>query len=284
MFEKEFCIIGGGVGGLGFLDGLLDRGVESVLLLEGKDELMYTLGWLKYVKKEFEGEHLTGYGFRNKLINKNRPVDMIMLSSKIMNVDPASNKVYFFSKDKLEVCSYKYLAIAAGGVPIIYGKYLLPGYRGAGIFSAYQVGEMLDLFNFKPGKKLVILGDNEYAVDLAYLARDCGIEVSVVSPVQLNIGDIEFYSGNIKLLRGDLRLREVILDDGKVISCDSLAVAGRFVPERWWRENGIVRWDLKKWEGISLYKNLLLVGDIKKPIFNFVEQYSTGYDLGRNLK
>ncbi len=283
MIEKEYCIIGGGVAGIGFLAGLVESGRDDVLLIEGRDQLMYTLTWLGYVEKQYGEKGVTGRDFRKIVSGRMDVRPFLSAESRVIHVDPKEREVVFVSGDDLERCRYGKLIVAAGGVPIIYGDYLLPGFRGAGIFSAYQVGEMLEHFDFMPGKRLVVYGEDEYVADLTAFARDCGIEAVALLPdhIELRGMDIPVVEGRIERLEGGLRLEKVILDNGEEIQCDSLAVAGKFVPERWWREHGILYWDLKKWEGRSLYDDIVLVGDIKKPTFDFVEQYQESYEAGR---
>ncbi len=285
MKEVEFCIVGGGVGGIGFSHEILEKRGDNFVLLEGWDSLLYTLTWLRYVKKPSERFHeeFTGEEFRKKLLEVEIPHEKILLGARVFEVIPKENKLFFYHENRVEECVFKKLILAVGGVPIVYGNYLLPGFRGAGIFSAYQVGEMLTHFSFTPGEKLVVYGEDEYAVDLAKLAENCGLETILV---YIGDGDVDFdrlVRGKIKRLNGDLRLESIEIDSGEVIKADSLAVAGKYVIDRIWREKLLIHWDLKEWKATSSHDNIVLTGDALKPDFDYVKQYENSRKLAGSL-
>ncbi len=285
MKKYGFCIIGGGVGGLGFADGLVESKRDDFILLEGRDEFMYTLTWLKHVKKHsgiFQKDY-TGVEFRDELLRKKREEGKFVRNARVFDIDTRKMKVSYYHNGEVKEVECENIVLAVGGVPIIYGDNLLAGYRGAGIFSAYQVGEMLVHYDFLPGKRMAIYGDNEYAIDLAYLSIDCGFE-----PVLIFKGDhlpegtekMQVIMGRIKELKGGLRLENVTLDTGEVVEVDTLVVAGKFILERGWREKLKITWDLTNWRGISPDERLILTGDAHRPDFDFALQYETAFEKG----
>ncbi len=300
MSDFDYVVVGGGVGGLGAFSAIAGKDGVKVSLLEGRDSLMYTLTWMKYLPFGV-GENsprYTGVDFRKKLLfeveNSVKGNAEVLTGIRVYKIDRKDKIIYARGSDGSAFkFRYKNLIVAVGATQIVYGKYLLPGVRVGRIFSAYQVGEMLEHYPFIPGKSLIVFGETEYTLEVALSAYENKISVSIVSPsleverlVKLIPGgwpeDIPIYSGcMLKQILGDTLFRGLVLQRGGSEFCirgDSLAVDGDFVLEHSWREHLGVEWDLESWKlNMSVEemkdRGVLFVGDAKDPSPNFVLQY-----------
>ncbi len=288
--RKKICVVGGGVAGFGVADGLLERNFTDFTLLEGRPIFLYTLTWLKFSKKKGEnisGE-FSGNEFRDYLLGRERPEENFIKGNRVFYLDKKKKKLYFSDGKETADCEFDKLILATGGVPVLYGEYLLPGFRGAGIFTAYQVGEMLTHYDFLPGEKLIVYGRGEYAAETALLAKECGLDVKIVFSHEPDFHlDFPFLLGKIVKVHGGLRVSGVDVrtagNEVEELNGDTLVVAGKYVLERGWREIAGIKWDIDKWRGISDDPDIILVGDAFEPSFNFVRQYEESYKKGMEL-
>jgi len=317
MNDFDYLVLGGGVGGLAAFFEIVKKGGGSVVLLEGRDVLMYTLTWMKYFPFGISDEdpRYTGVDFRKQVLFEvenlvGRDGEMkeaeILMGARVFKIDRDRRVVYARKNDGSGLkIGYRNLVIAVGATQIVYGKYLLPGVRSGRVFSAYQVDEMLEHYPFLPGRSLVVFGESEYTLEVALAAYDRGIKVSVVSPgerIMEMIGKIPggipdgigIYTNCIlKQLLGNVLFKGLVVQQGAFEFCipgDSLAIDGEFVLEHPWREHLGVEWNLDRWEvdmdmeGMR-ESGILFVGDAKKPSPNFVLQYErTKESVGEYLE
>lgn len=295
MESYDYCIIGGGPGGIGFLDRIIEEGNKTAVLIEGRNELLYTLSFMPTVKissRMFQKEQ-TGTEFRDFMLKENTRNSMVKLGSRLIAVDAENSRCTVNIKgEKNIVIRYKYLIIATGAIQSIYGRELLPGYRGAGVFTAYQISEMLTRYDFIPGRKLAVVGDTQYALETARIAAKEGIEVSLFSKTALGDNTIRYKA--IKSLYGGEHISgiEIIDETGKPVkyAIDSIAVDGDFSMEHKMRELTGIEWDIEKWQADTGDKQqsktcpgMFVIGDAFKPRFSFLEQYEKGYDLAGRI-
>lgn len=80
MESYDYCIIGGGPGGIGFLDRIIEEGNKTAVLIEGRNELLYTLSFMPTVK------------ISSRMFQKNRQVrNSVILCLKKIPAIPWSN-------------------------------------------------------------------------------------------------------------------------------------------------------------------------------------------------
>lgn len=290
----NYCIIGGGPAGTGFLDRLMQEGQQSAMLFEGRSELLYTLSFMPFrqqVSAMFP-EAATGIDFRQLLLNKKRPVDVLSFGSRLIGVDFKNNSLTINSDGRENrTVSYRNLIIASGCVQSIYGSRFLPGYRGSGIFSTYQTTEMLTHYNFFPGEQFAVLGESYYAEEAYSIAREKGIARVFLSNGKYT--DAVPYT-EIQGLEGQEHIDGIRIrtPEGKIrhFSVDSLAVDGDFIMEHKMRELLNVEWDIDRWQTKTGknqchpdFSNVYIAGDAWKPDFNFMNQYENGYNLAGRI-
>ncbi len=294
MESCKYCIIGGGPAGIGFLSRIIESGEKDVRLFEGRDEILYSLSFMPSVKiksEMFPGP-FSGKEFRDHLLKDDKTVPFVTTGSRLIGLD-ADKKICTVNiegKENREI-RYTYLIIATGAIQAIYGKELLPGYRGAGIFTAYQVSEMLTHYDFLPGKRLAVIGDSGFAEETVYLAEKAGIKTTLLSKENLP-GAVRYES--ILGLLGDEHISGIKITgaDGKTetIEIDSLAVDGLFSMEHKMRELLEVEWDIENWKADTDESwnpadrpDIFLTGDALKPDFSFLNQYENGYNLAGRI-
>ena len=296
MEMYKYCIIGGGPGGIGVLDRLLEEGETDIILFEGRDELLYTLSLMPFkgMTSKMFPEEVSGTQFRENILKKTNYLEYVKLNSRLIGLDNENSTciVNIDGKKNLEI-GYNTLIIATGAVQSIYGKELLPGFRGAGVFTTYQISEMLIRYDFIPGKTLGIIGDSEYSIETAQIAEDAGLEVTLFSKGDSGSRGVKYKS--ICSLEGDEHISGVNIENesGKetFYLVDSLAVDGEFSMEHKMRDLLEVEWDINSWQAGTehdqshlRFSNIFLTGDAFKPAFSFLDQYENGYSLAGGLR
>lgn len=295
MDSYKYCIIGGGPAGIGVLDGLLKNGETDIILFEGRDTFLYTLSLMLFIKKStgMFAKEITGKQFRKFLLGNNDYSRFANPNSRLIGLDKENRSctVNINGEKNLEI-KYGTLIIASGAIQSIYGKELLPGFRGAGTFTTYQISEMLTQYSFLPGKNLGIIGDSEYALETALTAESKGLNVTLFSHSLPGKNCINYKS--ILGLQGDEHISsvEIETDSGEKLHypVDSLAVDGEFSMEHKLRDLIGIEWDINAWQTGTEhnqqhpdFENIYLAGDAFKPKFNFLEQYENGYNLAGGL-
>lgn len=307
METADFVIIGGGPAGVGAFSSLPES--SSAVLLEARESLMYSLSWMKSV----HFNDTTGTEFSANVspaVSKRtakREDKRIHMEERVFRIDRENKIVYSRSStDNLHEYRYGTLIVAVGAIQIVYGRYLLPGVRAGRIFTTYQVGEMLQHYDFIPGKRIFIFGESPYTVETALAARDAGLEVEIGIPgddtsedswrpllpdgatvsteIAGRIDDIPVHTGvALKQIYGGTLVEGVLLQKGNrefSVSTDSFVVDGDFVLEHAWRYHLDVEWNLREWRldtnSEEMRKNgIILVGDAYRPNPNFQDQFTS---------
>ncbi len=290
----DYCIIGGGPAGIGVLDRLLQEGQKNCMLFEGRDELLYTLSFMPFIKQTspmFQSA-VSGTGFKTHLLETNRPEPVLSLGSRLIGTDFKNHRIIINDngKENLTV-SYRKLLIATGSVQSIYGSRLLPGFRGAGTFSTYQTAEMLTRYDFIPGEKLAIIGESSYAEETRRIAQEKGIETILFSNSSFESAvpytDVTGLEGKEHISGIRIRTPE---NKTQHFAIDSLAVDGEFIMEHKMRELLGIEWNIDKWQAATDdeqrhpdFADVYITGDAWKPGFNFLNQYENGYNLAGRI-
>ena len=294
MKSYDYCIIGGGPAGIGVLDRLLHEGQKNVMLFEGRDELLYTVSFMPFIKQTSAmfRSAVSGTGFKTHLLETKRPESVISLGSRLIGTDFENHRIVINDNGRENlIVSYRNLIIATGGVQSIYGSRLLPGFRGAGTFSTYQTAEMLTRYDFVPGEKLAVLGESSYAEETYRIAQEKGIETILFS--NSGFKDAVPYTG-IAGLEGEEHISGIRIrtpeNQNKYYAVDSLAVDGEFIMEHKMRELLDIEWNIVKWQAETDdsqrhpdFSDVYFIGDAWKPEFNFLNQYENGYNLSGRI-
>ncbi len=294
MKSYDYCIIGGGPAGIGVLDRLLHKGQKNVMLFEGRDELLYTLSFMPFIKQTSAmfRSAVSGTGFKTHLLETKRPESVISLGSRLIGTDFENHRIIINDngRENLTV-SYRNLIIATGGVQAVYGRRLLPGFRGAGTFSTYQTAEMLTRYDFIPGEKLAIIGESSYAEETRRIAQEKGIETILFSNSSF---ESAVPYAEVTGLEGDEHISGIRIrtpeNKNQYFAIDSLATDGEFIMEHKMRELLGIEWDIDRWQAETDttqrhpdFTDVYIAGDAWKPNFNFLNQYENGYNLAGRI-
>jgi hypothetical protein len=294
MNSCEFCIVGAGPAGFGALKRLLKDSKTNVVLFEAKGEPLYSLTSMQAVplKNDLFPQGITGSAFRSHLLSDSEALNHIRFDSRLIGIDLHTRTCIMNHEGKEnEVIHFEHLLIATGAMQAITPEMLLPGFRGAGIFTVYQVLEMLTHFDFIPGQHLGILGESQYSRELAILARQKGIKPYVFSNGV--IAESIRYREIVRVL-GDEHMSalECILPNGEIAAfeLDSLAIDGNWSMEHKMRELLGIEWDIDAWhaktgenQSIPGHTEVSIIGDAYEPRFDFLQQFANGYNVAGRL-
>ena len=172
--EKHYdvVIIGGGPAGMAAAIEAAKKEV-SVALIERNDELGGILNQcihpgfgLKYF-----GEELTGPEYAQRLINKLEETNVeVFLSSMVLSIDHlegGKHAVSFINETGRITIGAGAIVLAMGCRERTRGEIKIPGARIAGVFTAGLAQRYINMDNFKPGTRFVILGSGDIGLIMA---------------------------------------------------------------------------------------------------------------------
>ena len=140
--------------------------------------------------------------------------------------------------------SFDQLILATGCREIPMGALNIAGTRPAGVYTAGQMQEMLNLYGVVPEGPVVILGSGDLGLVMAKHLAERGIPVSLVEQRDTCGGmarnqrclkeyPIDLFCGTtIEEVCGYPKLEGVVLADGRYLPCRTLLIAAGLRPER----------------------------------------------------
>lgn len=304
MQTFDYVIIGGGPAGVGALETLEEVGVSSVILLEGRATLGYTLGWMTHLafpeSTDTDSASLTGSQFLERYLRPHETHnDKVRLRSRAFSVDLTARSVDVITGDKShERLAFNHLILAQGAVQVLFGRYLLPGKRTNRMFTSYQAGEMMAHYPFLPGNRLIFFGESPYTIETALAAKELGIASAIVNPSSFeaqyrgSLPDVPLYEdARLNALSGDAVFTGLEIEqngNARHIDGDALVVDGDFVLERQWRDMLNINLDLESRRTVVPASHpagdrFTLVGDAAEPDPNFVRQYERAREAVRKI-
>lgn len=227
MKKYDLIVIGGGISGLNCALNAYERGFENILVIE-KDKNIG--GTLKDVDeyKEYIGKLVSNIECTNI---------QIQLDTQVISIDDENRVIATSMENGIQKLYSENIIICNGSKEKGKNAFNLNGDRCSGIYTVNMADKILDLDGIKLGNEVVICGGiglNKIAKKL----RDKNINVSAI--VCLNLNDDVFdltnhilFNYNIKAVKGNGRIEEVILDNGdyKKLKCDTLIIAAGVVPD-----------------------------------------------------
>lgn len=176
--KYDVVVIGGGPAGLAAALKAREK-AEKVAVLERNDELGGILnqcihsGFGLHVFKE----ELTGPEYAQRYVDMVKETDIsCYLNTMVINVTEDKH-VIAMSEDGMLVFEAASIVLAMGCRERTRGQIRIPGTRPAGVFTAGLAQRYVNLENFKPGSRVVILGPGDIGLIMARRLTLEGIKV-----------------------------------------------------------------------------------------------------------
>ena len=183
--KYDVVVIGGGPAGLAAALKAREK-VEKVAVLERNDELGGILnqcihsGFGLHVFKE----ELTGPEYAQRYVDMVAETDIsCYLNTMVLDVTEDKH-VVAMSEDGMLVFEASSVVLAMGCRERTRGQIRIPGTRPAGVFTAGLAQRYVNLENFKPGSRVVILGSGDIGMIMARRLTLEGAHVQAVFEIQ----------------------------------------------------------------------------------------------------
>ena len=249
MTHCEILIIGAGVAGMSAAASAWESGCRSVLLLDRASRLGGILP--QCIHEGFGPEELTGPAYAERLQRRLSDTGVrLLLGREVLSVSKEKTAVVSGGGDVEEI-SFEKLILAAGCRERSIGSLLLGGTRPAGIFTAGQVQEMMNLRHWSVGRRIVIVGSGDLGMIMARRFTVEGKTVVAVLEQNERYGGMArnyhrcieahqipiLYRSVLREIHGMPRVTGVTvehLDSGtrELLSCDTLVTALGLIPEQ----------------------------------------------------
>lgn len=253
MERTELLIIGAGAAGISAACAAWDAGCRDVVLA---DRLPYPGGILPQCLHEgfglsTFGKELTGPAYARRLADHLAQTGVRFLPGREVLAVTEIKTAVLSGRGGMEEIRFERLILATGCRERNVGSLSLTGTRPAGIFTAGQAQEMINLHHWQLGCRVVILGSGDLGMILARRFILEGKRVAAVLEQGESYGGMArnyhrcieayhvpiFYRRTIRAIHGMPRITGVTvedLDSGKreLLPCDTLVTAIGLVPER----------------------------------------------------
>ena len=252
MIKTELLIIGGGAAGMAAAVAAAKAG-RQVLLVERDSCLGGVLpqclhhGFgLSYFHQDLTGEEYT----RRFITQLGRLPVKVLFNTTVLSLSP-KRTAWLTNSSGLTEVAFAQLIVATGCREIPLGALPVAGTRPAGIFTAGQAQQMLNLYGYDIGDDIVILGSGDIGLIMAQQLSRMGKRVLAIIEQQPQLTGVpehqyqcrEVYripaltSATISAIHGRQRIEGVtirFLDEPKrsFLACSTLLVAVGLQPER----------------------------------------------------
>jgi thioredoxin reductase len=122
---------------------------------------------------------------------------------------------------------------------------LVPGTRPAGVFTTGAVQQLVHLGHVRVGRRAVVVGAEHVSFSAVLTLREAGCEtIAMVTelPSHQTYGVLAWFaagrlgvpilaSSRVAEIRGRARVDAVVLDDGRVLACDTVVFTGDWTPD-----------------------------------------------------
>lgn len=252
MLQYDLIIIGGGASGLSAGVSALQHGIKKVLLLERNSDLGGNLnlfineGFGKY----YLGKDVTGPELSSELIREFKAHGgEYKLDTEVLEVTTNKIVTYVNPNEGIQDIKAGAIIIASGCRERFTGNINIPIHKYTGIYTLVSAHRLINLHGYLPGKKVVILGKNNWSLILATRLIVEGAEVKAIIDKSnknysndraekfikdMNINIIE--NSRVVELHGNERIESIDVEnkeDKSILSidCDSLILTVGYFPE-----------------------------------------------------
>lgn len=252
MLQYDLIIIGGGASGLSAGVSALQHGIKKVLLLERNSDLGGNLnlfineGFGKY----YLGKDVTGPELSSELIREFKAHGgEYKLDTEVLELTTNKIVTYVNPNEGIQDIKAGAIIIASGCRERFTGNINIPIHKYTGIYTLVSAHRLINLHGYLPGKKVVILGKNNWSLILATRLIVEGAEVKAIIDKSnknylndraekfikdMNINIIE--NSRVVELHGNERIESIDVEnkeDKSILSidCDSLILTVGYFPE-----------------------------------------------------
>lgn len=253
MDKYELFIIGAGAAGLSAALSAREAGAGRILIADRAERPGGVLP--QCLHRGFGlstfGEELTGPEYAERIVSRLEKTDMEMqLGTTVLSVSPDKTAV-LSGREGLRQIRFERMILATGCRENSIGTLPIAGTRPAGIFTAGQAQEMINLHHLDPGHEVIILGSGDLGMIMARRFTLEGKHVIAVIEKESRYGGmarnyhrcIEQYaiplicSAEITRIHGEERINAITVhrhdrNNFEKISCDTLVTALGLTPER----------------------------------------------------
>ena len=230
MERTELLIIGAGAAGISAACAAWDAGCRDVVLA---DRLPYPGGVLPQCLHEgfglaAYGSELTGPVYAERLAKALAQTGVRFLPEREVLAVTKEKTAVLSGSGGVEEIRFERLILATGCREKSIGSLPVAGTRPAGIFTAGQAQEMINLHHWQLGSRVVILGSGDLGMILARRFTLEGKQVLAVLEQEAHFGGLaRNYHRCIEAHHIPIRYRCTVR-----LSCDTLITAVGLVPER----------------------------------------------------
>ncbi|MBO5497060.1 MAG: FAD-dependent oxidoreductase, partial [Oscillospiraceae bacterium] len=253
MEKTELLIIGAGAAGISAACAAWDAGCRDVVLTDRSRNLGGILPQCLHAGFGLSagGTELTGPAYAERLAQRQARTGVRFLPGREVLAITKEKTAVVSGGGGLEPIRFEKLILATGCRERTIGTLPIAGTRPAGIFTAGQAQEMINLHHWMPGSRIVILGSGDLGMILARRFTLEGKQVLAVVEQGESYGGMTRnfhrcieafqipirYRRTIREIHGMPRITGVTietLDSGEreFLSCDTLVTAIGLIPER----------------------------------------------------
>ena len=253
MERTELLIIGAGAAGISAACAAWDAGCRDVVLT---DRLPYTGGILPQCLHvgfglAAYGSELTGPAYAERLAERLAQTGVRFLPGREVLAVTKEKTAVLSGSGGVEEIRFERLILATGCRERSIGSLSVAGTRPAGIFTAGQAQEMINLHHWQLGSRVVILGSGDLGMILARRFTLEGKQILAVLEQEAHFGGLARnyhrcieahhipirYRCTVREIHGMPRITGVTVEDldsgeRELLSCDTLITAVGLVPER----------------------------------------------------
>lgn len=252
MLQYDLVIIGGGASGLSAGVSALQNGIKKVLILERNSDLGGNLNLFIHggFGKYYLGKDVTGPELGSELIREFKANGgEYKLDTEVLEITNDKLVTYVNPDEGIQGVKAKAIIIASGCRERFTGNINIPIHKYTGIYTLVSAHKLINLQGYLPGKEVVILGNNNWALLLATRLIIEGAKVkAIIQKSNKEFLDsrekrfIEYMDINIIKnsrvvdLHGNERIESVDIENKEDksitnISCDSLVLTIGYFPE-----------------------------------------------------
>jgi NADPH-dependent 2,4-dienoyl-CoA reductase/sulfur reductase-like enzyme len=170
MKSFDIAIIGGGPAGLAAAIAAREAGIKDIIIFERDKELGGILN--QCIHNGFGlhtfGEELSGPEYADRFVARVKELGIhFKLNAMVTGLNSQKEITYASPEDGLQIVGAKAVILAMGCRERPRGALNIPGFRGAGIYSAGTAQRLINIEGYMPGKNVVILGSGDIGLIMA---------------------------------------------------------------------------------------------------------------------